>query len=359
MYRVERYRPELRSRLLDLQSHHWGADRDANDRYFAWKYEQNPYLDEVLIYLATVDGEVAGMRGAYGAHWIDATGASVGALCAGDLVVHPQDRTRFLPRMIMEAMADDLSARGYRYLLNLSASRFTHLFSLRQGFSVAVEHDVARRQSYRTLLLRAYLRLREAVGAAAGPASLDAFDRAAEAGRRRWPGEISVERASRGAAMADLCARAERPDSIRQQHDERFLEWRFRNPFARYRFLYWRESSRLEAYLVVQQHAAGNRQLALVDWAFVSVEAMTHLIETALGLAGLWPAIVWLGGRPDAERALFLRAGFVQNRIPAGDRRRPGLLVKRLALESPARDRSPGESGPESWAYHMIDGDSF
>src|SRR5262245_41748542 len=154
-YRVESYRPELRARILALQAHHWGADAELNERYFRWKYEQNPYLDEALIYVATLDGEVVGMRGAFGARWIDPGGGSVGALDAGDLVVRPQDRARYLPQRIMETMAQDLRARGYRYLLNLSASRATHLISLRQGFSLAVEHDVASRHSRRTGLLRA------------------------------------------------------------------------------------------------------------------------------------------------------------------------------------------------------------
>jgi GNAT superfamily N-acetyltransferase len=361
MYRIEPYRPELRSRLLDLQSHHWGLDREINERYFAWKYEQNPYLDDVLIYVATLDGEVVGMRGAFGACWVDGAGDSVGALGAGDLVVRPDHRNRFLPRRIMEGMAEDLGARGYRYLLNLSASRFTHLVSRRQGWELAVEHAVAQRWPPRSLLLRASRRLREAIGAGRGPAPLDAFDRAAEATRRRSPGALAVERASEPAEMADLCARSQRsPDSIRQRHDQRFLEWRFRNPFAHYRFLYWRESSGLEAYLVVQQHATGDRSsLALVDWAFASAEAMTRLIATALELAGSWPSVAWLGGRPQAEHALFLRARFVHYPIRAGDRRRPGLLVKRLVSAGAPPLRPSREGQGESWAYHMIDGDSF
>lgn len=329
-YRFELYRPELRSRLLELHSHHWGPDRDANDRYFAWKFEENPYLDDLLIYVVMLDDEVVGTLGAYGVRWIDANGAPVASLGGSDLVVRPQDRNRALAQRLFETMTDDLGARGYRCLVGLSASRITHLVLQRQGWVPVLEWAYAERPPHRAL-----------------PPFV---------ARLRRPRAISIEPVARSSEMAELCARLA-PDGIRHVRDEQFFGWRFRNPFARYRFLYWHESSTLAAYLVIQQRSADPRRIALVDWAYVSIEAMTELVRAAIDLAGALPALVTLGGCPEVERSIFLQTGFVQRRIAEGDPFCPALLVKRLGAG--AGFAAADQDSHERWRCRPIDGDAF
>ena len=68
-YEIVGYRPEFREQILQLQQHLWGPDVDINSAYLKWKYEENPYLDTTLIYLALCKEKVVGMRGFYGAKW--------------------------------------------------------------------------------------------------------------------------------------------------------------------------------------------------------------------------------------------------------------------------------------------------
>ncbi len=69
-YELLKYRPELKEQILKLQTHLWSLwspDLALNRAYFEWKYDQNPYIDQPLIYVALCNGEVVGMRGLMGA----------------------------------------------------------------------------------------------------------------------------------------------------------------------------------------------------------------------------------------------------------------------------------------------------
>ena len=68
-YRFTRYQPKYREEIVRLQTVLWGPDLVLNTAYLTWKYEQNPYLDEPLIYLALQNERVVGMRWLFGAQW--------------------------------------------------------------------------------------------------------------------------------------------------------------------------------------------------------------------------------------------------------------------------------------------------
>ena len=62
-YRFTRYRPSYREQIVRSQTALWSPDLALNSAYVAWKYEQNPYVGEPLIYLALQNERVVGMRG--------------------------------------------------------------------------------------------------------------------------------------------------------------------------------------------------------------------------------------------------------------------------------------------------------
>jgi GNAT superfamily N-acetyltransferase len=279
--------------------------------------------------------EVVGTLGAYGVRWIGANGATFASHGGSDLVVRPQDRKRALAQRLFEALTDDLGARGHRYIVGLSASRITHLVLVRQGWVPVVEFAYAERPAPARRLPDFVARLRR-------------------------PRAISIEPVVRSSEMAQLRALAAPPsEAIRHVRDESFYDWRFRNPFSRYRFLYWHESSTLAAYLVIQQRSAAPGRIALVDWAFLSPEAMTGLVRAALDLAGTVPAVVTLGGHSEVERAIFREAGFIQRPIAEGDPFRPALLVKRLGSGGTGASAEDDQPGHRRWWSHPIDGDGF
>ena len=77
-YHFTRYQPKYREEIIQLQTALWSPDLALNSAYLAWKYDQNPYLNQPLIYLALQNERVVGMRGLNGAQWeIAQTGQTV------------------------------------------------------------------------------------------------------------------------------------------------------------------------------------------------------------------------------------------------------------------------------------------
>ena len=134
-YEVVKYDSSLLGDVLRLQVHLWGEDAAINRRYFVWKYEQNPYVQEPLIYVALHCGKAVATRGMHGALWeIGAGGERLPVVCAGDTVVAPAHRGQGLFRLIMNEALADLQQRGHEYILNFGAGRTTRLLSLRSGW---------------------------------------------------------------------------------------------------------------------------------------------------------------------------------------------------------------------------------
>src|SRR5262249_36975392 len=107
VYEIKPYVRDFRSQVAGLQRHLWNGSLSRNTAYLAWKYEQNPYLPDPLIYLAVDQGKVVGMRGVFGSCWEIGTERFV-VPCADDFVIAPAHRQRGLFGRIMSAAVTDL-----------------------------------------------------------------------------------------------------------------------------------------------------------------------------------------------------------------------------------------------------------
>lgn len=123
-YKIVSYDPAHKEKVAVLQTHLWTRDVGLATRYFRWKYEENPYSKEPLIYLAFQGSELVGMRGFYGAKWELGQPREVHTvLVADDFVISPQHRDRGLVTLIMNAAFEDLAQRGHKHVFNLSGGR--------------------------------------------------------------------------------------------------------------------------------------------------------------------------------------------------------------------------------------------
>ena len=58
-----KYRIEDKNQVIDLLQHLWDYDASKRVRYFEWKFEQNPYTNDPLAYVAVDGDKVVAFRG--------------------------------------------------------------------------------------------------------------------------------------------------------------------------------------------------------------------------------------------------------------------------------------------------------
>ena len=96
-YAIVQYQPKHKNDVVELQKYLWTPSPDLNRSYFEWKYEQNPYRKDPLLYLALCAGRVVGMRGMLGAMWEAGTPRQTfPGICTEDSVIHPDHRNQGL-----------------------------------------------------------------------------------------------------------------------------------------------------------------------------------------------------------------------------------------------------------------------
>lgn len=343
-YEIVRYGVIHKRQVASLQTHLWSRDVDRAIRYLEWKYEQNPYLPEPLIYLAFSSGELVGMRGFYGASWeAGSPRASVLVPVADDLVVAPEHRNRGLVTLIMRAAFEDLASRGYQYVLNLSGTPVTVIGSLAMGWKGTgplepiMLHQGAER--VREVLRHTRVLWRFAESPLLRSASASQFQRLDRMAQRRLARSVSIEREPRLDAMSELVERLGHDGRIRHRRDREYFAWRLRNPLVSYRFVYC-GGDRLEGYLVLcGAHAlAGDApRVKLVDLEASDPAVRAELLRAAIDLGRFPELFVWGAALPADARSLLAARGF----NPVGlDRRAhgtPRLLVKRVAQQPPER----------------------
>ena len=366
-WRVVPFRPEHAPLVAELQRLLWGPDVQLNAEYLNWKYFENPYIREPLLYLAFVEDRLVGMRGAFGSRWEIGEPAALHTLpYADDLVIVSEFRGRGLHRAIMRFAFDDLAARGYQYVVNLSTGRATRLLSMRMQWREAgAMAGVDRRSSHAAAadgFKRMALRLpfvwryadRPHRFLPTGDHLFDAFDsRASSRGSSASTSGIFAQAAPLYDEMERLINRRPKTGagSIRHVRDQTYFRWRFRNPTRRYRFLY-AGGDRIEGYLVLQ-HArdADANHVSIVDWEAEREPVLDALLTTAIR-CGRFPRLsAWVPENPSAAGSMLARHGFEPT-----ERRQPALVRSMPDAKSDERwmlaDRSLDDAS--QWDLRML-----
>jgi len=224
-YEVRPYAPDDREPFRSLYGRVFGEER--SEAWFAWKYEDNPYVDHVPAVVATDDDELVGARGLFAlpmAAGVDDERRV--ALQPCDTMVHPDHRRQGLFRR-MTRRAIERYRGEHPFFFNFP-NRLTLRGNLELGWQVVSERSTHYRIEDPAAiagdgpllqlagrvgapLLRGYYRLRERASAPSPEVPVRA--------ERRLP----------AAELAELYRRAP-PERIHAARDEEFYRWRLGNP---------------------------------------------------------------------------------------------------------------------------------
>lgn len=365
--------PSLKDELVEFRRRTYETGFPESRDYLEWKYELNPYIQGPLYYIARVDGRIVGMRGIYGTCWEhDRARHATVMPCADDWAVDPQYRNRGVASMIMREAVEDLSRRGFEYVLNTSGGRITVIASLSAGWrSATALEPVVKRSRNQRIRHEVRKRVRGVRGAwrfirstsANVTASKEPFRRVdqMEVVRGRLPGSIIVSGSEpRVDAMAGLIARLPYDGRIRHVRGTRYLTWRYRNPIREHRFFYYERDNVLEGYLVLARW--GECQLPtlpfhIVDWEGSDDMVRAELLRCAVEVADIPELGMWTAGLSRADQAVLDEAGFVKTDLDLRERGLPCVLVKKLGPEVPITDWLLGDGrilDGNRWDMRMI-----
>jgi len=323
--RVVPYSAEHKGLVAELQRHLWSPDVRLNASYLEWKYHQNPYIREPLIYLAFVGDKLAGMRGAFGTRWEVGDPAECFTLpYPDDLVIDPDYRGQGLHRAIMNFALRDLAGRGHRYVVNLSASYVTTEASMNMQWRNAGRVKPLHRRTLRKAVaaflgtgarhLPLLWRWADNISALSGQTGDHLFDRldarfpAPDQGRDT--GSLFGRRTPLIREMAQLVARLPRDGRIRHVRDEAFFAWRFRNPLRDYRFVY-SGGERLRGYIVLQRSRGFSADRAsIVDLEGESDQIRAELLSAAIEYGDFPELYLWQLGASPSSSQVIERHGF-------------------------------------------------
>jgi GNAT superfamily N-acetyltransferase len=345
-YEIVPYEPAFRSQVMALRARTWASER-WGERYFAWKYERNPYLSTPLIHLALHRGDVVAVRCYYGTCWeMGDRHDRVVLPSSDDLVVAQEHRKHGVMALLVRAGIDDLARRGFDYTISSSAGRITSIALLTMGWKSAAPLEPVAYFGWRQRMHRALrdrVRGKRVVWRLALESSKDRdgsttpFARLDRHGRRPAPGGhgvIAMASNARADAMADLHQRVGHDGRIRHVRDATYLAWRYENPLREHRFVYHEVDGRLEGYLAFARwHIYQEPMLpfTLTDWESSSPHGLEMLLRHALEHARFDKLGTWAATLSDETRAIFARAGFVPTDQDLRARGLPCLLVQKLA----------------------------
>lgn len=228
-YGVRRFRPDDVDDFLALHREIYGTDRGRE--WFAWKYEENPYVYHVPIFVAETAGELVGARPFFALE-LSVNGRRHLALQPCDAMVHPDHRRRGLFTRLNEAAVEQ-----YR---DCDVSFF---FEFLEDDSAAGRRKpgwkrVADQPTYYRIQDPAGLQESPSAWASLGARALKPFlggFNRLSTHRLSTPEAVTVERYD--AVPSETLAGIEydrRRKGVHVHRDVRFYDWRFRNPSWEY-----------------------------------------------------------------------------------------------------------------------------
>lgn len=332
-YRVERYSNIHYRGVLALQTHLWGGDSDIRERYFHWKYRENPYCTEPLLFLALRGDQVIGVRGLFFGRWrFGEQWLTVPAFA--DSVVEPDSRRRGIADAITRAALNECTALGYTMVMSNSTSEA--MYDLFTGLGAHTIGAIEGINIFPDQCSRETLR---------------------KVNRDKRGDGVLIENTPRASEMAELVIQSDNQYVIGHDRSVDYYLWRFRNPRRDYTYLYCMESGTLHGFLVIQTlPGAPPERGRIVDWRAASLSVYAKLIEHLVGSRIARSYVLWNSGLTDEMHRLNRSAGF---RYRQHDRR-PTVLYSIIGSSEslPAQTLSRMHD-QQYWDLRMADADGY
>ena len=285
-YSVVPYSIDHRQAVVDLHKQLMPRRRGENERYFSWKYEENPYLPTPNMALVFSRSQLVAMRGLCGTRWVIPSRGPTTIPAAEDLIIDRRHRNRGLFLIIDKELRRLAADLGHPSIISLSGNPTTQRLQAIGGWKQIRTLDRAYREATQSRYpLRKGPTVRKVVSRTWRVA------RRVGVGFRQRPSDAVADGVLDGVvgASASVEVRSE-PDipsmvalsatpmnACFQERTEEFYRWRLQNPDRRYRFVYWRDPG-CRGFVVLALTPHNHQRVKIVDSGAASIEIMVELL---------------------------------------------------------------------------------
>lgn len=143
MYKIERYKNRHKEEVAELLTDLWGNNKKENILNFEYKYEKNPFDDEIYAVVALQNDKVVGFRGFVPSKWT-MLGKDIWFLLVADANVHIEHRRKGLfQQMTLKALEIFQESKFIGYL-NLTSNEFSFPGYLKLGWKKIYKKEYIR-----------------------------------------------------------------------------------------------------------------------------------------------------------------------------------------------------------------------
>lgn len=222
------YDIKLFDQVMGCMEYLYGSELAKNEKYIKWKYHNNPYTENPLGIVALDGDTVAGFRGYMALKW-QVNGKEFKLLCAGDTVVRPEYRMQGLSIRMGNRAYEEYETE-YKAILNFSGGHNSHPGYYKLGFVPLLD-------------------------------KIDMYLQKEEISKEQV--EISNQPNVRTVVE---------PNKISLVQDDKFHNWRFKNPRHEYKFYYHGED-----YILISKKDTGVR--TILDYSENSIKNFNTILQ--------------------------------------------------------------------------------
>lgn len=254
----KRYNPQYKKQVIDLLDGLWHFDREEKLRYFKWKYEDNPFTDDVAGFIA-LDGEkVVAFRG-YMVQPMRMGNMDFLNAQLADTVTDSNYRRMGLFRSITQFSINELEKdRRFGVSLNSSSGGPTLNGYLKLDWRPLSEREHLFRISFNGLVRRFIRRVRP-------------FEEAEE---KKSNLSFILSKENRPKEISSLPFDYSR---ISHSHTTEYYDWRMRNPHNKFVYAYLYRDEALTAYYILVDLGGGRYDI--VDFNGTDKKSLRQLLD--------------------------------------------------------------------------------
>lgn len=334
----KKYSPEYKNQVIDLLDNLWHFPYEEKLAYFKWKFEDNPYTDEVLGFVALDGDRVVSYRG-YTVMPIIYKGCTYLSAALSDAVTHPDYRRKGIFQeltnySINEILKDD----NYIVSINTSSGGPTVGGHIKLGWKPFSKREHIFRFTFRGLLN--YKLLKKEYDINKDIATTE----------ENWRYRLTTEN-----KPSDIASMGYEYKFISHKRDEEFYSWRFKNPHNKFLFAYMYDgNNKLLAYMVFA--GISDARFDIVDFNCENEKYLKKLLGWVCRKAHPFCVSLWTVGKNNYIYNNKLCYGFLVLRPLLNllnVRRNPPFVVRNLK----------GDDGdmynPYAWDLYKLIGDEI